>query len=653
MPQKIRLRDLDPSLRALIAGGEATEGQINLLLSQYRKKTEVIKEQDIDAAYRTTIYGKINEVKSKLEEHLAQALVVAAKDLDPALLQRINSLEDKVGAIKPGKDYESEIKALQNSIKEIRDIIDALNVEGINRTLTSLSASINSAQNEINQIKVLNNTFLNRFSTVENILANKRDKDVSIKESDLDAAVVDKLNKGVTALSKTDSLTNTINEGLNKKRDKDVLISEDDLDSGVRSKLNTLAEVNETVTSLPAEMELLLAKKRDKNVPIAETDLNDSINEQLARIREIDSTISNLSVSVDNKLNGKRDKSVLIGRNDLSKPVNDELDKIDSLALQVNTYKTNMESALANKRDKGVAIKKSDLDSEVIQEFNRIDSLSSKIDTVKSDTTTLLNDKRDKNVAIKKNDLDSVVVQELDKITPLINRFNSFETSTNNALNAKRSKDVLINEADLNSALLNKINRGNSAVDAVAELSSRMNLFPNVQPGDYLTVNSANGSVSGKKVFIQMYSVADEADKNALVNNASVSTLFVRSTGKVYEKKNGSFAENASFFENNPSYWNTFIVDQTSNVIVAYVLSGGQVLRFNVKEQRKTATLNAGASISFACVNAMSVPVRVLAKESSGKYTPADGVVSVLYDAGSYTLRNESDENLNIVVIEG
>lgn len=653
MPQKIRLRDLDPSLRALIAGGEATDGQINLLLSQYRKKTEAIKEQDIDAAYRTAIYGKINEVKSKLEEHLAQALVIAAKDLDPALLQRINSLEDKVGAIKPGKDYEAEIKALQNSIKEIRDIIDALNVEGINHTLTSLSASINSAQNEINQIKVLNNTLLNRFSTVENTLANKRDKDVSIKESDLDAAVVDKLNKGATALSKTDSLTNTINEGLNKKRDKDVLISEDDLDSGVRSKLNTLAEVNETVTSLPSEMQLLLAKKRDKNVPIAETDLNDSINEQLAHIREIDSTISNLSISIDNKLNGKRDKSVLIGRNDLSKPVNDELDKIDSLALQVNTYKTNMESALANKRDKGVAIKKSDLDSEVIQEFNRIDNLSSKIDTVKSDMTTLLNGKRDKNVAIKKNDLDSAIVQELDKITPLINRFNSFETSTNNALDTKRSKNVLINEADLDSALQNRINRGEAALNSVNGLSARINKFPQVTVGDYLSCNTEDGVVQGKKLFNQMYSVADEADKGALVSNASVSTLFVRSTGKVYKKKNGSFTENANFFKNNFSYWNTFIVDQIYNVIVAYVLSGGQVLRFNVKEQRKTATLNAGASISFACMNAMSVPVRVLAKESSGKYTPADGVVSVLYDAGSYTLRNESDENLSIVVIEG
>lgn len=653
MPQKIRLRDLDPSLRALIAGGEATDGQINLLLSQYRKKTEVIKEQDIDAAYRTTIYGKINEVKSKLEEHLAQALVVAAKDLDPALLQRINSLEDKVGAIKPGKDYESEIKALQNSIKEIRDIIDALNVEGINRTLSSLSASIDSAQNEINQIKVLNNTFSNRFSTIENTLANKRDKDVSIVESDLDAAVADKLNKGVTALSKTDSLTNTINEGLNKKRDKGVPISEDDLDSGVRSKLNTLAEVNETVTSLPAEMELLLAKKRDKDVSIAETDLNDSINEQLAHIREIDSTISNLSVSIDNKLNGKRDKSVLIGRNDLSEPVNDELDKIDSLVLQVNTYKTNMESELANKRDKTVAIKKSDLDSEVIQEFNRIDSLSEKIDTVKSDTVKLIDGKRDKNVAIKKNDLDSAVTQELDKITPLINRFNSFETLTNNSLDTKRSKDVLINETDLDSALQSKINRGEAALNSVNGLSARMNLFPQVAVGDYLSCSTKDGVVQGKKLFNQMYSVADEADKGALVNNASVSTLFVRSTSKVYEKKNGSFTENASFFKNNSSYWNTFIVDQTSNVIVAYVLSGGQVLRFNVKEQRKTATLNAGASLSFSCANAMSVPVQVLAKESSGKYTPADGVVSVLYDASSYTLRNESDENLSIVVIEG
>lgn len=653
MPQKIRLRDLDPSLRALIAGGEATDGQINLLLSQYRKKTEVIKEQDIDAAYRTTIYGKINEVKSKLEEHLAQVLVVAAKDLDPALLQRINSLEDKVGAIKPGKDYESEIKALQNSIKEIRDIIDALNVEGINKTLSSLSASINSAQNEINQIKVLNNTFLNRFSTVENTLANKRDKDVSIVESDLDAAVVDKLNKGVTALSKTDSLTNAINEGLNKKRDKDVLISEDDLDSGVRSKLNTLAEVNETVTSLPAEMELLLAKKRDKDVPIAETDLNDSINEQLAHIREIDSTISNLSVSIDNKLNGKRDKSVLIGRNDLSKPVNDTLDKIDSLASQVNTYKTDMESKLANKRDKDVAIKKSDLDSEVIQEFNRIDSLSEKIDTVKSDTVKLIDGKRDKNVAIKKNDLDSAVTQELDKITPLVNRFNSFETSVNNSLDTKRSKNVLINETDLDSALQNKINHGETALNSVNGLSSKMNKFPQVAVGDYLSCSTKDGVVQGKKLFNQMYSVADEADKGSLVSNASVSILFVRSTSKVYEKKNGSFTENASFFKDDSSYWNTFIVDQTSKVIIAYILSGGGVLRFNIKEQRKTATLNAGASISFACMNAMSVPVRVLAKESSGKYTPADGVISVLHDVGSYTLRNESDENLSIVVIEG
>lgn len=653
MPQKIRLRDLDPSLRALIAGGETTDGQLNLLLSQYRKKTEVIKEQDIDADYRNGIYSRINEVKSKLEAHLAQALVVAAKDLDPALLQRISSLEDKVGAIKPGKDYEAEIKALQNSIKELRDIIDALNVEGINRTLTSLSASIDSAQNEINQIKVLNNTFLNRFSTVENALANKRDKDVSIKESDLDVAVADKINKGVTALTKTETLTNTVNEGLNKKRDKDVLIGESDLDSGVLSKLNTLAAVNETVSSLPAEMELLLAKKRDKDVPIAETDLNDSINEQLSHIREIDSTINNLSTSIDNKLNTKRDKSALIGRNDLSKPVNDELDKIGSLALQVNTYKTTMESALDNKRDKSVAIKKSDLDEEVLQEFNRIDTLSGKIDTVKSDTITLIDGKRDKNVAIKKNDLDSAVAQELDKITPLVNRFNSFEKSTNDSLDTKRSKDVLINESDLDTTLQSKINRGEAALNSVNGLSAKMNLFPQAAVGDYLSCSTKDGVVRGKKLFNQMYSVADEADKSALVGNASVSTLFVRSTSKVYEKKNGSFIENASFFKDDSGYWNTFIVDRASGIIIAYVLSGGGVLRFNIKEQRKAATLNAGASISFACVNAMSVPVRVLAKESGGKYTPADGVVSVLYDAGSYTLRNESDENLSIVVIEG
>lgn len=575
MPQKIRLRDLDPSLVALIAGGEIGEGQLNNILSRYRKKSEVIGEQDIDAAYRNAVYDRINDVKTKLEEHLAQILVVAEKDLDPALLQRIENMEEKIENAPESKDYSLDILNLQNNIQELRDIIEALDVGTLSGTLVSVQSDLESMQSSLQQLETTVNGIKGDIQSVNSALGNKRDKDTPIQESDLDAATVEKLNQITEILSNNQELSDAIESGLALKRDKSDLIGEKDLDPAIVNKLDSIANANDSVENLSADIDRQLANKRDKDTLILAADLDKSINDQLASIADISGTLTTLSLDVKSSLEKKRDKSVLI----------------------------------------------------------------------------------------KGTDLEQNLSQEIAKITPLSNQLNEFENATNIALDTKRSKNELIAENDLASELANKIGRGTSAYDSVLDLQSRMNMFPQVTPGDLMTTSSSSGGVIGKKLFIEMLTVAEESEATALKNDTTVDKVYVRSTNKVFTRaKQGSSATSSGpadliaqsdFFSSNVSYWNAFIVDLPTKVIVAYVMSGGKVLRFNVREQRRSLTLNAGASASFTCGNAISVPVRVLAKESGGKYTPADGAISVLYNTDSYTLRNETDENLNIIVIEG
>ena len=619
MPQKIRLRDLDPSLVALLAGGEIGEGQLNNILSRYRKKSEVIVEQDIDPVYRNALYGLIDEVKNKLEKHLAQALVVAEKDLDPQLLQKIKSLESKIIGLGNGKDFSTDIQNIQDDIQELHNIIDAFDIETLSNTLTTLSSDMNAVESSIQQLITLNGTLRNDITSLNSSLADKRDKDTPITEDDLDTATAEKLNKSAEALAKAQELANTIDAAIASKRDKSDLITESDLDPLVVNKIGQGTQALTKTQELADSLKTGLESKRDKAVPIAETDLDSAL------VNKINSAASSVG------------------------------DSISSLASEINLK-------LANKRDKSDPISEIDLSDSVKKQLANILNLDQAVSNLTTTVENGLDAKRDKNVPIKIADLEAGISDSINKITPLINRFNSFEDDVKNSLNSKRSKDELIVENDLSSALVDKLNRGTSAYDSVSDLKSRMNTFPQVEPGDYLSVSYAGGSVSGKKLFTPMLTVADESDVAALKSNDDVEEVFVRSTNKVFtrEKEKGSSSSGDSnlvvqddFFSIDVSSWNTFIVDSATKVIVAYVLSGGQVLRFNVKEQRKATTIGAGASIRFVCGNAMSVPVRVLAKMSDGKYTPADGVVSVLYETGAYTLRNESDEQLNIIIIEG
>ncbi len=725
MPQKIRLRDLDPSLVALIAGGEIGEGQLNNILSRYRKKSEVIVEQDIDAAYRNALYGRIDDVKTKLEDHLAQALVVADSNLTPELRQRIVSLEEKVNNFKEGKDFTTDIQLLQNDIKELHDSIDALNVGNLSTELVSLRTAVEKAQDDVKQMVELNDGFKTSLNEIRSAMANKRDKDALITENDLNAVVLNKLSQSEQALEQMQNLSNSVNTALASKRDKTELIGEADLDAATVEKIKQSAESLTKVQELSNKVTTELEGKRDKSELIKETDLdvatvakldkgvdalnkvqalNDTVSSGLASKRDKSDAITEddldaaaagklnrggealkrideVSDSVNAALADKRDKSVLIGENDLTQDIVNKLklaaggsDAIDALSAEVTRQ-------LANKRDKDVLINGTDLSQDINKQLAHIYDIDGSISNLSSNITNGLDAKRDKSVPIKITDLDTGVSDAINKVMPLVNRLDSFENDVKNSLDSKRGKNDLIVENDLASELANKIGRGASAYDSVLDLQSRMNMFPQVNPGDLLTVSYSGGSVSGKKLFMSMLTVADEADAVALKENKDVSVVFVRSICQVFarEKKevepiNPSSAPAASgtpsaagtetqelpnlvaqedFFTSDVSYWNTFIVDEDTKAIVAYVMSGGEALRFGAKERRKALKLAGGATMNFACGNAISIPVRVLAKDTSGKYTPADGVITVLYDVDSYTLHNESDETLDIIVIEG
>lgn len=553
MPNKIRLRDLDPDLIALISGKDVTEGQLNNVLSKYRKKDDIITEQDIDIAYRNMLSQSIENIKAKLEEHLSKILSIGENDLAPDFLQRIKNIETKIEALNKDsgegegsssepQDYSADIQKLQTAIDSIEATLKTLDVD-------TVSAKLNDA--------------INAFDTIK-----------------------DEAKTAKQAVDGYEERFNSMEEAIAGKRDKDSVVTEEELSPDIISKLGNCDEISNKFNELSVSVAEQIEQKRSIDTPIAEEDLDNSIVEKLNSISGIDSLVQNLPSQFEASLEGKRDKS---------------------------------ES---------------------------------------------------------------------------------------------------ITEEDLDDALKEKVSLGESADSRISNIESRMNKFPAVEPGDYLTTADSFGNIEGKSLFSYFYTIKTAEDLAVLNDNKKAKYVLNTSTGECYvreyvgteapeespdepienppddqtenngdnkseenqssseeptndeaEPSNPSETEEVpektdetvlvlkeNFFETHTECWNTFVVDASTNRIIAYVLKNGILMYFygNQRDKKEIAlSLNAEDDKTFECQNAMSIPLKILANDGNQKYVSAEHLVTVTYDTNAYTVKNETEEKLDLIIIEG
>jgi len=193
-PNKIRLRDLDPSLASLLSGGNISDEALKDLLSKYRSKEEVILEQDIDQKYKDAINTKISGIKAKLESHLEEAIVITESELDPVFLQKIANIEKNLNGLQGGIDLAAEINKLQDAVSAINSKLDAISFNEINQDVTDLRNGLSEIQKEIEQLKITNDDFMNKAKILNSLLDSKRDKDAFIEYDDLSDEVKEKID---------------------------------------------------------------------------------------------------------------------------------------------------------------------------------------------------------------------------------------------------------------------------------------------------------------------------------------------------------------------------------------------------------------------------------------------------------------------------
>ena len=607
MPQKIRLRDLDPELRNMIAGSEVSSGELNTILSYYRKKTDIIPEQDIDVQYRNRIYDSINEVKTKLDEHLKKVLVVAKKDLAPELQQELDLIEQKINNLKGGEDYGSVIQELQFNFNNLKNVVNNLDLDKYDSQSKDILKKVGSIQDKIDEIKTFDEAIDAELNGLRDELKNKRDKANQITKTDLSDDVVNDIKKAVEALEEVNKLAILVNS----KRDNTVKIEKDDLSSEV---------INEIANGISA---------------------------------------SNRLTELSNYLDSKRDKADLIGEKDLSADLITNIQKGISALERTN----NILNSLNAKRDKDVLINKSDLSDDIVAELEKNEEILNQITDIRNAIET----KRSKDVLINESDLENNIVSTLQKVEPLKEKVDNILSEIDGRFNEKMDKGVPISEESLDNDVQDKLNKGNNAYDLANDINGRINIFPDVDAGDFLSVLTPLGNVGGKSILSFMTTVENEADVSAYKNDKDVTGVLALDSGEYYSWKevgstpdsntgtSGATAKDKEFtkienhLKEHTPLWNTFIVDEKSLQIVAFVKKGGTLIRLINK---RSVLLNAGQSKSFSRLQSMNISVKVFGKDSKGNYIPADAYVTVSYSQNAYTVTNESDENLDLIIVE-
>lgn len=242
--RKIKEWHLDPELLQRLATGGTID--ISSVMSDYLKKTDVIRKAQLDDAIFTEITNDINAVQSLLDNYRKKQNQITAADLDTELTHRLEELETKINTVLAESGTSVDIEALvneavaaqlTNSVSEtvnsvldpaIDEALDAKLAPAINNLFSdqlndTINSSVQTALHNSEAIDSMQNTVLQMQDDVDRVLQ-------------LQDEVNDQLVDHETRISHNESVLET---DVRKVADP---IAEEDLSEALTNKLNQITQ---------------------------------------------------------------------------------------------------------------------------------------------------------------------------------------------------------------------------------------------------------------------------------------------------------------------------------------------------------------------------------------------------------------------------
>lgn len=247
--RKIKEWHLDPELLQRLATGGTID--ISSVMSDYLKKTDVIRKAQLDDAIFTEITNDINAVQSLLDNYRKKQNQITAADLDTELTHRLEELETKINTLLAESGTSVDIETLVN------EAIAAQLTNSVSETVnTVLDSAINTILDDrleptVNALFTdqLNNTINSSVQTVLNeseALASMRSS-LEEMQNTVDG-IYQQQDTVDNTLTEHGERLDTIEESLeNDVRKKDDLITEEDLSESISDTLNQLVSNVETL----------------------------------------------------------------------------------------------------------------------------------------------------------------------------------------------------------------------------------------------------------------------------------------------------------------------------------------------------------------------------------------------------------------------
>ena len=367
---------------------------------------------------------------------------------------------------------------------------------------------------------------------------------------------------------------------------------------------------------------------------------------------------NSLKVQIDDladKIKNCRKKSELIAYMDLADDVKTKLSsleaKIDSAGNSDSTAGTKEINELKQLIDE----LRGKLSVETQTRSTDVNNLSGRISTLESAAAS----------TVKQSTIDELnnKVASLEKS---VSDAKGLVNAQNDKMKSLRQKDDDIEESELTLALQNKLQKMRSDIDylldSIKAVVAKVIAVPGAKAGQYIYANSNAGSLSAKDLFVEIGVAEDSEDLNDLKQKGLV-LIYNAADALYYEKIGSGYTGTKKVVSAN--LFGTLLVDSKSKTLHGYIMPDGTIHELSSKPKSMTVTLNAGATTSIDRENNNEFMAPTVYAKYGEKQVTVDGqnvkvpnyinashLVTVVNEYDRYTLKNESDKTLTLLIKE-
>ena len=357
-----------------------------------------------------------------------------------------------------------------------------------------------------------------------------------------------------------------------------------------------------------------------------------------------------------NQIKKCRKKSDLIAYADLADDVKTKLSGLEAKIESINASSTSSENAKAiNDLKQLIEELRNKLSVEIKTRTNDIGILSERVSALENTAAS----------SIKQSSIENLT-NKVEALEKEVNNTNGFINIQNDKLKTFRKKDDDIEESELTLSLQNKIQKMRSDIDylldSIGKVISKVIAVPDAKIGQYIYANNNTGSLSAKDLFIKIGIAEDNADFEDL-KQGEFPIIYNAVDSLYYEKLNGSYSSTRKVVT--PSLFGTLLVDSDTKTLYGYIMQDGTIHKLNLRPKTIMVTLESGATTSIERENNNEfMAPSVYAKFSENQvtiegqikkvpnYINASHLVTVVNEYDKYTLTNDSDKTLTLLVKE-